>query len=280
MTKMLRNVLLNILNPDEMKYLSASFDIIGNIVIIKIPAQLADRRIIIANTILERIKSVRSVFCQSSGVKGDYRIRELEFLSGVNNVVTTYKEHGCTFKVDVARTYFSPRLSTERLRIANLIEPNEIVVNMFGGLGTYSILIACKNKTVKVYSIDTNIIAHELCIANSEINKVRDRVFSIHGDAIDVITNKLRGVANRVLMPLPERAKEFIDVAILALKNGCGLIHFFSHIRASNRKSAVAVADVEIKECFSKFNYTIKGIRVVREVGPKFYQVVSDVAIM
>ena len=276
---MLRNALVDILNPDEMKYLSASFDIIGNIVIIKIPAELASRKMIIANTILEKIKNVRSVFCQSSGVSGEYRLRELEFLSGEDNVVTTYKEHGCKFRVDVAKTYFSPRLATERLRIANLIRPNEIVINMFGGVGTYSILIACKNKTVRVYSIDTNIIAHELCKINSEINKVGDRVFSIHGDAIGVITNELRGVANRVLMPLPERAKEFIDVAILALKNGCGFIHFFLHVRAASQKLALITAEVETRGCFSKFNYSIKCIRVVREVGPKFYQVVSDVAI-
>ena len=100
-------------------------------------------------------------------MQGDYRLRNLEFLAGINSPITYYKENGCTFKIDVANAYFSPRLSTERMRIANMVKDNEVIVNLFGGVGTYSVLIARGNKTAKVYSIDSNIFAHELCIENS-----------------------------------------------------------------------------------------------------------------
>ena len=71
---------------------------------------------LIADAILAHVKSAKVVFAQVSPVKGDYRVRNLSF-AGENRTITEYKEHGCRFRVDVAKTYFSPRLSTERLRL-------------------------------------------------------------------------------------------------------------------------------------------------------------------
>src|SRR3712207_1751068 len=192
--------------------------------------------------ILAHVKTAKAVFAQVSPVKGDYRVRNLEFVAGENRTITEYKEHGCKFRVDVAKTYFSPRLSTERLRIANMVSEGEIVVNMFAGVGTYSILMARVNKTCKVYSIDSNAVAAELCEVNAKLNKVQDRVISIHGDATKVIKDKLAGRADRVLMPLPERAKDFIDSAVVAL-NKKGIVHYFVHIRADNKKTSQELGD-------------------------------------
>jgi tRNA (guanine37-N1)-methyltransferase len=216
---------------------------------------------------------------QTSAVGGDYRIRSLEHLGGVNNAITEYREHGCRFKVDVVKTYFSPRLSTERLRIAKMVTDNEIVTNMFGGVGTYSILIAKKNKTCKVYSIDSNPDANELAVVNVKINKVQDNVLPICGDAREVINSKLKGLSNRVLMPLPERAKEFVDSAVLALKGNRGIIHYFAHIKARTKKLAEHEGAIDVKHAFINYEHTILATRVVREVGPRRYQIVSDVCI-
>jgi tRNA (guanine37-N1)-methyltransferase len=192
---------------------------------------------LIADTILANVKTAKTVFAQVSPVKGDYRVRDLEFVAGENRTITEYKEHGCRFKVDVAKTYFSPRLSTERLRIASMVSEGEIIVNMFAGVGTYSILMTKMNKTCKVYSIDSNIVAAELCEVNARLNKVQDRVVSIYGDAAKVIKEKLAGQADRVLMPLPERAKEFVESAVLALKKK-GIVHYFIHVKADSKKAS------------------------------------------
>ena len=106
---------------------------------------------------------------------------------------------------------------------------------MFAGVGTYSVVIARMNKTCKVYSIDSNSAASELDKINAKLNKVQDRVFSICGDAAEVIKAKLAGQADRVLMPLPESAKEFVDYAVLALKEK-GIVHYFAHVKAENKK--------------------------------------------
>jgi len=211
-------------------------------------------------------------------VRGDYRVRNLEFIAGENRTITEYKEHGCRFRVDVAKTYFSPRLSTERLRIANMVGEGETIVNMFAGVGTYSILMARMNKTCKVYSIDSNAVAAELCEANAKLNKVQDRVVSIHGDAGEVIKDKLAGQADRVLMPLPESAKEFVDSAVLALKKK-GVVHYFIHIRADNKRTSKNLGLQDAHKAFVKYNHIVQQVRVVRGVGPRIYQIVADVLV-
>lgn len=279
MTKMLKEILQERLDSTELEKLSSSFDIIGTIAIIKIPESLTSKRKLIADALIEEIRPVKSVFCQVSAIEGDYRLRKLELISGENSPITEYKEHGCTFKVDVINTYFSPRLSTERLRIAKLTEPNEVIVNMFGGVGTFSIIISRYNKSAKVYSIDSNPIAIDMCRQNIEMNKLTGNVFPVLGDAEQEIHKGLKGIAKRVLMPLPEKAKDFVDAAVSSLENGSGTIHYFCHVGADNKKNAIQNGIMDTSESFSKFDHTIRNVRVVREVGPRFYQIVSDVMV-
>jgi tRNA (guanine37-N1)-methyltransferase len=274
---MLKEVLGTVLSPEETSQVYSAFDQIGSIVIIKIPDALLSKKLVIAQAILDNIKTVKSVFAQVSAVQGDFRVRDLEFLAGQNTTMTEYKEHGCRFKVDVAKAYFSPRLSTERQRIADMVQDDEVIVNMFAGVGTYSIVIAKANKTCRVYSIDSNIAAAELCTINAKLNKLQDRVESISGDAAKVIKDRLAGSADRVLMPLPERAKDFVNEAVLALRPSGGIVHYFAHVRADNKKASQDAGLADANEAFSKYDHTTKGIRIVREVGPRFYQVVADV---
>src|SRR5919199_1142925 len=183
MAPILKTILKEILPPEDISKLYSAFDIIGSIIIIKIPDSLNSKKQIIADTILMNIKSAKSVFAQTSAVQGNYRIRRLEHLAGDKSVITEYKEHGCRFKVDIT--------------------------NMFAGVGTYSILIAKNNKSCKVYSIDSNPVANELAFINTKLNKVQGQVIPICGDAREVIIRQLKGTSTRVLMPLPEKAKEF-----------------------------------------------------------------------
>jgi tRNA (guanine37-N1)-methyltransferase len=277
MAHVLKSILKGILSPEDLSKLYSAFDMIGGIVILKIPYCLSSKKQIIAQTILANVKSAKSVFAQTSPVQGEFRIRNLEYLAGSDSAITEYKEHGCRFKVDVRNTYFSPRLSAERFRIANMITKNEIITNMFAGVGTYSVLIAKTNKSCIVYSVDSNPAANELGIINAKLNKVDDRVISIHGDARGVINERLRGSSTRVLMPLPEDAMEYVGSAVLALKQKRGIIHYFSHVRAPSKRSALDAASIDTKRAFVNYDHNIIYTRVVREVGPRFYQTVSDV---
>ncbi len=279
MSKFLKKLLKGVLADEDLEKVYSSFDMIGDIAIIKIPDSLLTKKNVIGEVILESIKNLKTVFLQSSSVSGEYRLRGLEVIAGCEKYVTYYREYGCKFLVNVATSYFSPRLSTERLRISNLVSTGEIVVNMFAGVGTFSVIMAKKHQ-IKVYNIDSNLDAYILSIMNSKINRLKDRVFSIHGDSQEVLrSNSFKDCIDRVLLPLPERAHEFVDISINCLKPSGGHLHFFSHIKSDTKAGVVPTSEAHIRNLFSKYNFEIEHTQIVRDVAPRIYQTVTDLFI-
>ena len=225
---------------------------------------------------LNEVKIARSVFYQASDVEGDFRTRNLEILAGEDNTETEYKEFGCKFTVDVENAFFSPRLSTERERIANLIQDGEVVTNMFAGVGMFSIM-AAKKKKCTVFSIDINPVASKLCEKNIELNKLAGKVISINGDASEIIKEQLVDKSDRTLMLLPERSDEFLESAINTTKNG-GIIHYYSHIHADKKSDAGKLSEEHYLQV-TPVQSEILDSKIVRAVGPRYYQTVVDVKI-
>ena len=273
---MLKQAMASILTPEETEELYGAFDQIGSIIILRIPDTLLSKKKLIGKILLEKVKTAKSIFYQSSPVEGDYRIRQLELLAGEDNTVTEYKEHGCRFKVDVEKTFFSPRLATERLRIADLVKDGEIIINMFGGVGMFSI-VAAKKKKCHVYNIDINPHAARLCSENVVLNKLKGTVESIEGDATEIIEKQLVGKGDRVLMLLPERSDEFLDIAIKALKQK-GILHYYCHIHSDKKNQLKEVVTNHFLSVV-KVKSEILGSKIVRPVGPRFYQAVVDAII-
>ena len=276
MTRMLKQAMSGVLTEIEMGELYGAFDQIGEIIILRIPESLLLKKKMIGKVLLEKVKTAKSVFYQSSPVEGEYRIRQLELLAGEDSTQTEYKEHGCRFKVDVEKIFFSPRLSTERQRIADLISDGETVINMFGGIGMFSI-VAAKKKNCHVYNIDINPVAVELCSKNILLNKLKGRVESIEGDAAESIEKRLSGKGDRVLMLLPERSDEFVDSAIRACKDE-GIIHYYCHIHSDKKNDVPTLASTHFLAT-TNVKSVVLGSKIVRPVGPRFYQAVVDAAI-
>ena len=273
---MLKKALEGVLSEKESDELISAFDQIGDIIIVRIPDSLLAKKKVIGKTLLENVKTANSVFCQSSPVEGDFRTRDLEIIAGQDKTETEYKEFGCRFIVDVQKAFFSPRLSNERNRIAEQILDGQTVINMFGGIGMFSI-IAAKNKKCIVYNIDINPDAVELCEKNIKLNKLSGKVFSIQGDAAQIIKEKLKNKGDRVLMLLPERSDEFLDSAVAATKNN-GIIHYYSHIHADKKSEATKLSENHFMD-ISPVDSKVLNSKIVRAVGPRYYQTVVDVKI-
>ena len=270
---MLKEAVAGVLSEKETADLYAAFDQVGDIIVIRIPDSLVPKKKVIGEILLQKVKTAKSVFYQASAVSGDYRTRDLELLAGEDKTETEYKEYGCRFMVDVQKAFFSPRLSTERDRIANLIQDGETVINMFGGVGMFSI-IATKRKKCLVYNIDINPDAIRLCDQNIKLNKLIGKVETIAGDAAKIIEEKLSGKGDRVLMLLPERSDEFLDSAIKALKSN-GMLHYYCHIHSDKKNEVAGLAKRHFLEVI-KNKSEVLGSKIVRPVGPRFYQAVVD----
>jgi tRNA (guanine37-N1)-methyltransferase len=256
-----------------------SFDVIGDIAIIKIPSDSVDETEIIAKQIMATNRNIKTVLTPTTGIIGDFRIRELKLLAGENKKITMHKESGCVFRVNVERTYFSPRLSFEHHRIAGLVKPGETVVNMFAGIGCFSVIIAKTVEPVKVYSIDVNPAALQCMKENVRINQVESTVYPLWGDAKDIIEANLQGIADRVLMPLPEKALEYLPYALSALKSSGGMIHYYDFQHAPKREDPTEKTKTKVAEKLAGLgvNYVFVNSRVMRPTGPNWYQTSLDI---
>ena len=279
MGRALRARLEGVLTQSELNQLYSSYDIIGDIAVIRVPEPLKPKSEAIGRAIMELHKHVKTVLMQTGPVHGELRLRRLEWAAGERRTETTHKEFGCLFKVDLGRCYFSPRLLHERMRIARLVSDGEIVINMFAGVGCFSIIIAKHSKVRRVYSIDINPDAIRYLKENAKLNRVSDIVIPILGDSKVVIRERLRGIADRVLMPLPLRAYEYLEYAKEALRSDGGWIHYYDFEHASRCEDPIEKVRRRVEERLNGLGveFEVPYGRIIRSVGPRWYQVVLDI---
>jgi tRNA (guanine37-N1)-methyltransferase len=277
--KTLAEILEKELWPELVELLPRALDIIGDIAIIEIPAGLESYKKIIGEAILKTHKSVRVVLAKAGKVTGTFRLREFDFIAGEHRTNTLYKEYDCSYYVDVARAYFSPRLSHEHQRVAQLVHKGETVIDLFAGVGPFALLIAKKNKEAKVYAIDINPDAIELLKKNAFFNKVENKVYPIVGDARQVVSEKMQGIADRVIMNLPETANEFIDVACKAIKPAGGVVHFYGFVRLPETIVDMKRSFAESVERFGRKVTAYEYAKPVRATAPYECQAVLDALI-
>jgi tRNA (guanine37-N1)-methyltransferase len=277
--KHLRKILSEFLPPDELVYVSNSYDILGDIAILRLTDTSRKHSQIIAEAIMSIHKNVKTVLAQTSPVRGDFRLRKLEYIAGENKAITLHKESGCLFSVNVGECYFSPRLFYERMRIAKQVRKGEVIVNMFAGVGCFSIVIAKYSNAEKLYSIDINPVAVQNMQENVRLNRVYGKVMPILGDAKEVIEKTLCHVADRVIMPLPEKALEYLPYALLALKKAGGWIHYYDFEHAKKNEDSIVKVRLKVAEKLGSLGvaFEIPFGRVIRTTGPNWYQIVLDI---
>ncbi len=273
------DVLEDKLSPHLLASLPRAIDFVGDIAIVEIPPELESHKKMIGEAILKTHKRVRTVLAKSSAVGGLYRLREFEVIAGEDKKKTVHKEHGCTYHVDLSKAYFSPRLSYEHDRVASQVRENETVVDMFSGVGPFSILIAKRHRNVRVYAIDVNPDAVQYLKTNITVNQVEKKVVPILGDARQVVEEMLKGVADRVIMNLPEKALEYVDVACEAIKAEGGIMHYYEFTSASEPLETTKNRLIEAVKQTGRSVEKILLARTVRLTAPYTWQVVVDAEI-
>ncbi len=199
--------------------IKGSYDIIGSIVLMKKsnvrdPSKLAEN-------LLKR-PGIKTVYLDN-GVQGPNRTRNLKLLAGERNSDTIYRENGIELMVDVENAYFSPRLATERMRVSDSVKDGEFIIDLFSGIGPFSILIA-KNHSCRIVAVDHNPRAIELLGENIKRNRLMGTIEVSVADAGDEILK--HSMADRIIMNLPHGAFPFVSAAMGALKPG-GTINFY-----------------------------------------------------
>ncbi len=269
-----------------------SYDIVGHIAVIEFDKfinideeELNVYKQRVAMAISSVNKNVKTVYEKKSQIKGKYRLRELEVLYGDDKSETTHKENDCIFKLDVKDTYFSPRLVFERRRIASTeIQGGEIIIDMFAGVGTFSIQIA-KNYNVRIYAFDINPNAYEYLKENIELNNLKGTIFPNNIDVKDLLKptsqlgKLLNNKADRIIMNLPEDSIKFTDLACFLMKDSGGILHFY-HFSEKPTPTEKTLKNLE-KE-LTRLNWEIESVvnsKIVKHYSPKSELVVFDIKV-
>jgi tRNA (guanine37-N1)-methyltransferase len=279
-SKTITEVLEGHLPPHLMASLPKALDVIGDIAVVEVPTELKNHKKLLGAAILEAHKNLRTVLAKAGAVTGEYRLRDFEVIAGEPRTNTVHKEFGCSYQVDLAKAYFSPRLSHEHQRVASQVQQGETIVDLFAGVGPFAVLIAKNQKDVKVYAVDLNADAIELLRTNIRLNRVENRVIPIIDDARLIVDAKLRGVADRVIMNLPEKAIEFVDVACKALKPKGGLVHFYCFMHEPDSLDALKARFTEAVANSGRLVEKFLLAKPVRETAPYTCQVVLDAKII
>ena len=134
---------------------------------------------------------------------------------------TIHKENGCLFKLDLSKVMWSKGNNNERLRIAKLVEDDETVIDMFAGIGYFSIPIGVHSNAKEVISIEINPNSYNFLCENIKLNKL-DNITPVLGDCM-VETPKFK--ADRIVMGYVKTTHHYLKVAIDSLNEG-GILHY------------------------------------------------------
>lgn len=288
----LQEVLEGKISDKYLDLIPKSYDIIGDIAVIEFDKfndlndkKANDYREKIAEAIININKSIKTVYEKKSQIMGKYRLREIAHLYGEDKSETIHKENNCFFKLDIKNTFFSPRLVFERRRISSSkIEENEIIIDMFSGVGTFAIQIAKKNK-VKVYAFDVNPNAYRYLKENIKLNNLKGEILPHNINIKDLFkpANQLGKLlfhkADRIIMNLPENSIQFIEETCFLMKKSGGVVHFYQF---SEKPNPVENTLKSIEECLTNLNWEIENrinSKIVKHYSPRSELVVVDLKI-
>src|SRR6267143_2541160 len=272
----LEEVLARQLPSSIIPLVSKSFDVIGDIAIIELSPATEPFEKDIAEALMKVHKNIKTVYSKAGPITDNQRLRPLHHVLGAFRTETIHKELGCRFKIDISKVFFSPRLSAEHKRVAEQVRPGECVVDMFAGVGPFSILIAKRLNDVQIHAIDANPEAAKLIGENARMNNVQDRIKIWEGDARVVVKNSLSGVATRVIMNHPSQAREFLEPAYKALRRDGGIVHYYTFAEGLDSESnATRELAAALDNSGWKIEKTIETHKV-RGVAPLKWQIVID----
>ncbi len=252
------------LGPEEILGFRPSFEVVGDIAIVE-----PERAEAVAQALLATCKPVRTVIAPVSDVEGEFRTRRFRHVAGERRTVTVHREHGLRYQVDLEKAYFTPRLGTERLRIARLVRPGEVVLDMFAGVGPFSLLLA--KGGARVIAIDKNPAAVLLLRENARLNKVEE-IEILEGDAGELAL-RYENRADHVIMNLPHDAAKFLAPAMRAARPG-GVVHYYTIAPEDELFRDEELIRRAAEDLGASVEVLYRG--VVRSYAPHRYNVVVD----
>ena len=270
----IKNNISGLIPDDMIQYIPKKWEKIGDILILKIEKSLKNYEKIIAENYACVLKC-KAVFKDTGGISGSFRKPSVKWLYGSKDAVTVHWENNIRYKLDISQLMFSSGNMDERIRMANISNENETVVDLFAGIGYFSIPMAVYSNPKRIYACEINPLAYKFLCENILLNDVSDIVRPILGDNRDVAP---KNVADRVILGYLDYTYIFLKTAFSCLKNSRGIIHYhvkFPDTLIPNKP----FEEVENKIKQFKKKAVLMNFKKVKSYAPGISHVVLDIKI-
>lgn len=249
----------------------------GNIAIVKFPWKTsAKEKKKEAEKLLKMNKSVLTVVEKINKFKGRLRTQTTRHIAGDKGKEVVYRENGCSFRFNIDTCYFSPRLSQERLEVAQMVKNGENVLVMFGGVAPFAIVIAKQGKAKRVVSVELSRECKRYALENVKRNKLEGRVEIVQGDVRRVVP-KIKDKFDRIVMARPNLKDSFLDVALKAVKRG-GTIHYYGFCREDEVGEMKKMIEDEARKAKKKIK--IFGVKKAGDIGVRKFRWRVDLKVL
>jgi tRNA (guanine37-N1)-methyltransferase len=262
------------LTKEENAFLKTAFDTVGEIAILEIPEELRQKEKEIGQALLSISPSIKTVLRKEGIHSGVFRTQKMKWIAGKRTKEALHKEHGIQLKLDVEKVYFSPRISTERKRIYQLVKKKEKVLVMFSGCGVYPVVISKNTGAEEIVGVEINPEGHAYGLENVRLNKCKN-ITLFEGD-VRTIVPALDEKFDRIIMPLPKLAVEFLDVALSVAKKGC-VIHCYGFAE----EGAFDRIKKKVTDACQEVSRKCRILRVVKcgQYSPRVFRVCVDIVV-
>lgn len=251
----------------DVKKIMKSYEQLGDILIISIPRDYKEFTDFIGNSFYESFEC--KTVLEKGSISGEFRIPYYKKIIG-DGFVTTHKENGIFYKMDLSKVMFSSGNIAERIRMAHVSSPNERIIDMFCGIGYFTLPLAKYGKS-KVWALEKNPDSFDLLLENIALNKLMDRVTPINTDCLNFNPDFK---ADRIIMGYFSDDEKFLLKALDMIKEG-GIVHYHNTIPEKSEPSIKN--DIE-KLISSNKGRTIEPLyyRKIKKYSPGVWHIVFD----
>lgn len=269
--QLIKNKLKEVIPPHLVEKLPNKWEKIGNVCIVKLDEDLVEYKQEIGKAYAD-VLQVKSVLQDSGLIQGVFREPSMNILFGEKNTETVHIENDIVFKFDPQKIMFSSGNIHERKRMATIAHSDEIVVDLFAGIGYFSLPLAVYSKPKKIYSCEINPISFEYLCKNIVLNHVTDRIVPLFGDNKNTAP---KHVADRVIMGYLNNTLQYVPIALNCIKKEGGVVHF--HCLTSRQLGLEAYVDLVKKEMlYRNYRITLLQKNNIKSYAPGVYHVVLD----
>ncbi|MFX0023040.1 MAG: class I SAM-dependent methyltransferase family protein [Candidatus Hermodarchaeota archaeon] len=277
----IKEQLRNVLNEEQLSLLPRGFQTLGNVIILKLNDKLLGKEHQIAQAYLDLLPNIRSIYLNRGKIMGTFREPEkIEFLEGVDDPIIEHKEHEVRYRFDITKIMFSKGNVNERKYLASLVKNNEIIVDMFAGIGYFSLPIAKHSSVKKIYSIELNPASYKFLVENIAINHLSDKIVPINGNCkIEVLKLSKSGIrADRVIMGVFPAPRDYIKEALSLIKDKGTMFHYEGVVE--NEDFQILFREFDLIALNEGYNCDLISHRIVKSYGPNLFHVVLDIFVL